>query len=117
MKNMLILVGILGAFAVKAESVVNLPVLAYLPTQFELMHEIKTNQYEKVVLDCQGYVMGMYFYQNGKYERQIVMTEKSCLEFDKFLVDTQEQHQPVCLELDRDSNSLDVTDKDLDECK
>ena len=99
-----------------AGAVVRLPVLDYLPTDNYAMFEIKTLHYQKVILDCQGFIHGLYFYNSDKYERQISMDEESCDSFHQFLTDAKTNHKPVCLELDTALNSVDVTDKSAD-CK
>lgn len=117
MKKLIVLVGMLGSFALYAEQVERMPMQDYLPTEFDEMFEIKTDAYNKVVLDCWGFVKGVYFYRQDKISTQVYMEETECLEFNQFLADAKNQHQAVCLELDADAKFLEVTNKTPEECK
>jgi hypothetical protein len=117
MKKLIIFVGLLSSFNVSAESILKMPMKDYLPTNNYAMFEIKTTHFQKVVLDCQGFIHGMYFYNNNKYERQIAMDEQDCNSLNEYLTLANSEHQPVCLELNTDANSLDVTEKSADDCK
>lgn len=116
MKKLIVFVGLLSSLTVSAESIIRMPMEDYLPTDNYAMFEIKTTHFQKVVLDCQGFIHGMYFYNNDKYERQIAMDEQDCDSLNKYLTTAKAEHQPVCLELDTDANSLEVSEKST-ECK
>lgn len=117
MKKLIVLVGVLGAMAAQASSVVKMPLLDYQPTENYAMYEIKTLHYQKVVLDCQGFIHGMYFYNSDKYERQIAMDEQDCDSLHEYLLDAHDKNKPVCLELNKDFNSLEVSETPLPDCK
>jgi hypothetical protein len=91
---------------VKAELISRMPVKDYVQTNFDFMYEIKTDNYQKIVLDCQGFIKGMRFYYNDQEERLIYMDEEVCDEANKFLSDSKVNGEPVCLELDADLNSI-----------
>ena len=116
MRKLIVLVGVLGTLAAHGEEIVLMPLLDYIPTENYAMFEIKTLHYQKVILDCQGFIHGLYFYHSDKYERQIPMDETDCENFHQFLSEANAEHRSVCLELHKDSNSLEVTDK-TDECR
>lgn len=117
MKKLMILVGIGGALTAQAGEVVRTPLQDYVLTENYAMFEIKTPKFQKVILDCQGFNMGVYFYNNSKIQTQVHMDEPDCEEFHQFLTESNDQHRAVCLELDADANFLEVTDKKEDDCK
>ena len=119
MKKLIVLVGMSGALVTQAGVIVRAPVQDYLPTENYAMFEIKSNAsaFQKIILDCQGFNMGVYFYNNNKMQTQVHMDEPDCEEFHQFLTDANSQHQSVCLELDADAKFLEVTDKKEEDCK
>jgi hypothetical protein len=117
MKKLIVLVCVVGVFSASAGNVIRSSMMDYLPTENYAMFEIKTIKYQKLILDCQGFNMGMYFYNNDKVQTQIHMDEADCEDFNQFLTDANNQHQSVCLELDADAKRLEVTDKKIEDCK
>jgi hypothetical protein len=117
MKKLIILVGLIGAFNANADAIIRSSISAYLPTENYAMFELKATKFQKVILDCQGFNMGVYFYKKDKTQNQIHMDEPECVEFAQFLEDAMKKHQAVCFELDADQNFLDVTDKNSKDCK
>jgi hypothetical protein len=116
MKKLIILVGVIGVFSAKAAQVTRSSVEDYQTTENYAMFEIKTPAFQKVILDCQGFNMGVYFYQNDKIQTQIHMDEEDCLNFNQFLNASKVGHVPVCLELDAEAKYLEVTDKKAEDC-
>ena len=116
MKKLIILIGILGSFGVAADLVARMPMKDYLPTKYDFMYEIKTDKYDKITLDCQGFVKGLYFYWGGTLERQIVMEEELCDYTNEFLLKSKNDSNPVCLELNADENSI-LFSRKVEECK
>jgi hypothetical protein len=119
MKKLIILVGISWGISTQAGTIVRAPMLDYLPTENYAMFEIKSNMinFQKIILDCQGFNMGVYFYNKDKVQNQFHMDEQDCEGFHQFLTDSKNQHQSICLEIDANSKVLEVTDKKLEDCK
>jgi len=117
MKKLIVLVGIMGSFALQAEQIERMTMKDYLPTEFDEMFEIKTDLYKKVILDCQGFFKGVYFYRQDKISHQIYMEEEDCKDLNQYLVDAKNQHQAICFELDAEEKILEITDKSVSECK
>lgn len=119
MKKLIIFVGLMGAQIAQAGAITRMPVLDYLSTENYAMFEIKSNTptYQKIILDCQGFNMGVYFYKNRKVETQVHLDEADCEDFHQFLSESNNQHRPVCLELDADARYIEVSDKKVEECK
>jgi hypothetical protein len=80
------------------------------------MYELKTDKYEKVILDCQGFIKGMRFYYNNQEERLVYMEEDTCDEVHAFLSDSKTNGDPVCLELNADKNSI-VFSRETTDCR
>jgi hypothetical protein len=83
-----------------------MPMLDYTKTEFDYMYEVKTEAYQKIILDCQGFIMGMGFYYNDQMERKIYMDEETCQDVNQFLRDSKKNNEPVCLELNAETNSI-----------
>ena len=118
MKNLIVLVGIMGSMMAKADTFSRMPVEDYFKTNFDYMYEIKTAKYDKIILDCQGFIMGMSFYanNNSEAERKIYMDEELCDQVNQFLTDSKTNKEPVCLELNVEKNSI-VFSRKTDECQ
>lgn len=86
----------------------------YVKTEFDYMFEVKTDKYEKVILDCQGFIMGMSFYYNGSLERKVYMDEDVCGEVNQFLSESKANSEPVCMELNVETNALVFSRKTTD---
>lgn len=117
MKKLIVLVGIVSSFALRAEQIERMAMKDYLPTEFDEMYEIKTDAYKKVILDCQGFFKGVYFYRENKISLQVYMEEDDCKTLNQYFTDAKKQHQEICLELDADAKYLDVTEKPAANCK
>lgn len=116
MKKLIILIGILASNGVFADLIAKMPMKDYVSTKFDYMYEIKTDNYDKIILDCQGFVKGLYFYWGGSLERQIVMEEELCDYTNEFLTKSKAEKNPVCLELNADENSI-VFSREVEKCK
>lgn len=57
MKKLLALTVLLSSFGAIA-SVERVLILDYVGTDSERMFEVKTNKYDKVILDCQSFIQG-----------------------------------------------------------
>jgi hypothetical protein len=117
MKKLIVIVGLISFYGAHAGELVRTPIIDYLPTDNYAMFEIKTKLYQKVILDCQGFNMGVYFYKHNKIQNQIHMDESDCQNFHQFLTDSKAQNHLGCLEYDAEAKQLEVTDKKAKECK
>lgn len=100
----------------KADSIARMPILDITKTKYDYMWEVKTEKYQKILLDCQGFIMGMSFYYNNQLERKIVMSDQACQEVYTFIKDSKDNQEPACMELDVDQNSL-VFSRKAEDCK
>lgn len=116
MKKLMILIGITLSLGAKADLIARMPVLDYSKTNYDYVWEIKTEKYQKVLLDCQGFIMGMSFYYNGQQERKVFMDDSTCQDVFTFIKDSKDNKEPVCMELNADQNSL-VFSRKTDDCK
>lgn len=106
MKKLIILIGLSVGMNAYAEPIFRMPVKDYVPTELEFMYELKTDNYDKVMLDCMGFIKGMRFYYNGAEERLVYMEEEVCDEVNNYLQTSKDNNEPVCLELDANENSI-----------
>lgn len=114
MKKLIVFIGLLVGNICLAENVAYLPVKDYLPTNLDYVYELKVDKYDKVVLDCLGFIKGMNFYVGKKIDRNITMDEDMCIEIHEFLKSSKETRVPICLELNLDENSIVFSRKSQD---
>jgi hypothetical protein len=114
MRKLILLLGFSVAMSAKAEMIARMPVIDYVKTDFDYMYEIKTDKYQKIILDCQGFIMGMNFYSVNQLERKIVMDEELCQEVNSYLGDAKKNGDPVCMELNTEDNSIVFSGKTTD---
>ena len=114
MKKVIILVGLLAAFAVKAETVEKVLMEDYLPVEGrDFAFEIKTKKFDKVILDCGGFVGWMTFYRDGKIAHNIYLdTYSDCPNMHDFLNGSKENKKPVCMQVE--GNALTVSNREAD---
>lgn len=116
MKKVIILVGIIYASLLRAETFEKTLMEDYTPVpNMDYAFEIKTARYQKVVLDCQSFVTGMTFYNNDKLVHSIYLDAYGdCQNMHNFLINSLKNKKPVCLELAVESNSLTVSNEAAD---
>lgn len=100
------MIGLVLSTYAHADWINKMPVNDYLRTDLDFVYEVKTDKYDKILLDCQGFVKGMRFYYNNQEERLVYMDEDLCEEVNQFLQTSKDSKQPVCLELNADENSI-----------
>ncbi len=117
MKKVILLIGILTSFSLKAETFDRALIEDYVPiANMDFSFEIKTAKFEKVILDCQSFITGMNFYNNKKVIHSIYLDAYGeCQNMHQYIVESMEKKLPVCLELETESNTLTVS-HESDEC-
>jgi hypothetical protein len=102
MKKVIILVGLFLAVGAHAESVEKAMMEDYIPvTDREFAFEVKTKVFEKVILDCGGFVGWMTFYNNGKIAHNVYMdTYSDCPNMHEYLTKAHDDKVPVCLQVE-----------------
>ena len=110
---MIVLVGFLMSFGLKAETYERTVVENYSPVQnMDYSFEIKSNKFDKVILDCQSFITGMSFYKDKKLVHGIYLDAYSdCPNMHNFITESIAEHQPVCLEIELESNTLTVSNE------
>lgn len=111
MKKVIILVGLFFAIGLQAETVEKALMVDYLPVaDREFAFEVKTKVFDKVILDCGGYVGWMTFYRNGKVAHNVYMdTYSDCPNMHEFLSGSKENKLPVCLQVSGPSDKSSLT--------
>lgn len=115
MKKVIVLVGLLIAFGVKAETVERVLMEDYIPVEGrDFAFEVKTQKFEKIILDCGGLAGWMTFYRDGKIAHNVYMdTYFDCPNMHEFLNGSKENKKPVCLQVD--GNAITVSNEE-DDC-
>lgn len=113
---MIILVGLLSAFALKAQTYDRTLMNDYVPVKsMDFAYEVKTSKFDKVILDCQSFITGMTFYNNKKVVHSIYLDAYGdCQDMHTFLNESKNTKTPVCLQVEVESNSLTVSNEEID---
>jgi hypothetical protein len=119
MKKVIILVGLLSAFTIQAETFQRVQVTGLLPVvDMYAAFEITTPKYEKVILDCQSFINGMTFYNNKKTEREIKMVDYgTCEDVYDFISQSIQDKKSVCMEIGEEKNTLSLSNDEAAECQ
>lgn len=99
---MIILVGLLSAFSLQANALEKVLMEDYTPVEDrDFAYEIKTSKFDKVILDCGGYVGWMSFYRDDKIAYNIYMdTYSDCPNMHEYLSESKDKKLPVCLQVE-----------------
>jgi len=119
MKKMIILVGLLSAFTIKAETYLRVPVSDLTPVEnMYASFEVQTPKFEKVILDCQSLIHELSFYQSSKVIRKIRMVDYfTCENIHNFIVQSKMENKSVCMEVAEESNALTLSNDDASDCQ
>ena len=110
---MIILVGFLAAFNLRAETYDKALVhgLRQVPGM-DFAFEVKTNTFQKVILDCQSFVTGMNFYNDKKLVHSIYLDAYGdCQNMYTFISDSLKEKKAVCLQIEGSTNSMTVSNE------
>lgn len=119
MKKVIVLVGLLSAFTIKAETYQKMPVLGLVPVEnMYASFEIQTSKYEKVILDCQSFVNGMTFYNDKKIVHEIKMINyEDCSNVYDFISQSNQDKKPVCMEIGLKDSTLNLSNDEASACQ
>ena len=119
MKKMIILVGLLSAFTIKAEDYARTPATELIPLENTYaMFEVKTPKFEKVILDCQSFINGMSFYNDQKKVYDIRMVDyETCKNVYDFISQSKSDKLDVCIEIDGEENSVNLSNESSADCQ
>lgn len=117
MKKMISMIGLLMSMTVVATAgeLIKMPMQDLVSTDMDYVFEVKTNKFDKVVLDCQSFITGMSFANGGVEKNNVYLDMFMCEEMVNFLQESKRDQLPVCIGLDTDYNEL-VISRETDEC-
>jgi hypothetical protein len=105
MKSLIVLVGIMGSFGIMANERIAMKEYKAVPGM-DYAFELVTDQYQKVVLDCQGFAGGMRFYNHKKLKHEFYLDNyKACPAMHEFIKKSTEDELPVCLDIEADPDT------------
>lgn len=118
MKKVIVLIGLFFAIGLQAETIEKAMMEDYIPvTDKDFAFEVKTKVFDKVILDCGGYVGWMTFYKDGKIAHNVYMdTYSDCPNMHDYLTKAKSKKIPVCLQVEgpADKSSLTVSNEAAD---
>ncbi len=114
---MIVLIGLLITQMTFAGDIVNMRMLDFVPTQeMDFVFEVKTNKFDKVLLDCQSLRMGISFSNEGVMVSDIYLNNDMCNQLYDFFAASKEENLPVCIGLDSEYSEIYIS-RETDECK
>jgi hypothetical protein len=120
MKKAMVLVGLMIAFTQisSASEVLKMPVRDFINFEkMDYVFEIKTTKFDQVVLDCQSFITGMSFSNNGQLKSNVYLDMFACEDVVDFLTESKEVNRPVCLGLNPMKNELTFSVESEEKCK
>ena len=116
---MIVLVGLLMSVSTVASAgeIIKMPMQDYFATpEMDYVYEIKTNKFDKVLLDCQSFITGISFHNNGVQKSNVYLDMFMCEELIQYLSESKRDNLPVCIGLDDEAQEIYIT-RETDECK
>lgn len=119
MKQLIILVGLACTLTLKAETYQRVPITGLAPVEnMYASFKIITSKFDKVILDCQSFINGMTFYQRKKIVREIKMINYTdCSDIHDFIEQSELNKQPICMEIEKESNTLNLSNLGAADCQ
>ena len=117
MKKMISMIGLLMSMTVVAQAseLIKMPMQDLVSTDMDYVFEVKTTKFDKVVLDCQSFITGMSFSNNGVEKSNVYLDMFMCEEMVTFLQESKRDNLPVCIGLNDEYKEL-VISREVDEC-
>lgn len=117
MKKMISMIGLLVSMTVvaKAGELIKMPMQDLVSTDMDYVFEVKTNKFDKVILDCQSFITGMSFSNGGVMKSDVYLDMFMCEEMVTFFQESKRDNLPVCIGLDDEYQQLVIT-REVDEC-
>lgn len=114
---MISMIGLMLSMTVVAQAgeLIKMPMLDLVSTDMDYVFEVKTNKFDKVILDCQSFITGMSFSNSGDVKSNIYLDMFMCEEMVTFLQESKRDKLPVCIGLDTEYQSLEIS-REVDEC-
>lgn len=118
MKKLIAMLGLMIAINIRAEDLERVLLRDYAKVpDMDFSYEISTSAYQKVILDCQSFITGINFYNNGKVIHSFYLDAYGqCQDAHQFITFSRENHLPVCLEIDSKANQLNLSN-DSNDCQ
>lgn len=119
MKKVIVLLGLFLSIGTRAELVHKTMMEDYVPvSNKEFAYEVKTKLFDKVILDCGGFVGWMTFFKKGKLIHNVYMdTYTDCPNMHDYLSNAKEEKIPVCMQVEGEGDKSTLTvSNEPDDC-
>ena len=83
----------------------------YLTTDMDYVFEMKDSQFEKVTLDCQSFINGVNFYEDGKIAATFILDLGECEDIHYKIYTLREDGKLPILSLDFDNREYQINSK------
>lgn len=88
---------------------VKIDVQEYLQTDMEFIFEIKSSDYKKVIVDCQGFINNVNIELENGYKDILVLDIGECEDIHEKIVTNLSKEDSSCLKIDFEKRWYDVT--------
>lgn len=114
MKNLVLLTFLLFSFTTNAATE-RVLMTDYVGTDMDRMFEVKTNKFDKGILDCQSFIQGLTFYKDSQVVHSFYIDSFECEGLHDYLQSAKDNKVDICFELN--GQSLDIVESSFAECK
>lgn len=89
---------------VSASEIEKIEVTDYVGTEMDFMFQLKNDQYDRLILDCQSFVNNLRFENDKKVQRTIYLDNSYCTYYHLELMKIRKQDKKICLEVDSEDD-------------
>lgn len=82
----------------------------------DYVFELKTTKFDKVILDCQSFITGISFSNQGILKSNIYLDMFMCEDVVNYMIESKNESLPICIGLDVEGNEL-YFSRETSECK
>ena len=93
-------------------SPLHIQVEEYLPTDMDFIFEISNENFDKVTLDCQGFINSVGLQGHNGEKEMMVLDIGECEDIHAGIVRGLQNDRPVCLSLDLDYRAYRVSEQE-----
>lgn len=89
----------------------------FISTDRDYVYEIKTEKFDKAILDCSSFITGLVFYNKDKEIYNFYLDGNECQDMYNFLFDSKIFKKPVCFEIEKEQKLLTISRANKTDCQ
>lgn len=92
--------------------ILKIDVESYLRTDMDFMFSIKNKAYDKIILDCQGFINGLNLYSSRGHDIFTIPGYGECIAIHETIVKNIENKKKSCLAINDEQGAIVVLDRE-----